>query len=75
MGQTGLSLKKGRLAKRWQAEHRNSYLSSVLKYFPEHRLWDVPKTEFNYLCWMDFFELEQKLNIDKKEHSYLLKEK
>lgn len=73
MGTTGLSLKKGRLAKRWQREHKNSYISSILRYYPEHRLWDVPKTEFNYLCWMEFFQLEKELNITKKEHSYINK--
>jgi len=70
-----MSLKKKRLAQRWVQEHKNSYISSILQHYPEHRLFDVPKPEFNYLCWMEFFELEKKLNIVKKEHLYLLKEK
>lgn len=75
MGITGLSLKKKRLTQKWCREHKNAELSEVLWHYPDHRLWDVPKPEFNYLCWMEFFELEQKLNITKKEHSYLLKSK
>ena len=63
MGVTGLSLKKKRLAQKWQREHKNTELSAVLRWFPEHRLWDVPKPEWNYLCWMEFFELEQKLKL------------
>lgn len=66
MGITGLSLKKGRLAKKWQAEHKNAELSAVLWHYPDHRLWDVPKNEYNYLCWMEFFELEKEIANKKK---------
>lgn len=75
MGVTDLSRKKDRLAKKWQREHTNRYLSSILQHYPEHRLFDVPKPNWNYTCFIEFFELEKKLNIVKKEHSYTLKVK
>ena len=49
------------MAKKWQREHKNAELSAVLQNFPEHRLFDVPKPEWNYLCWMEFFELEKEI--------------
>lgn len=70
-----MSLKKKRLAQKWSREHKNADLSEVLIHYPDHRLWDIPKPLWYYDCWIQFFELEKKLNIDKKEHLYLLKEK
>lgn len=61
MGITGLSLKRGRMAKKWQIEHKNAELSKVLQHFPEHRLFDVPKPEWNWDCWQEFFQLEKEI--------------
>lgn len=66
MGITGLSLKKGRLAKKWQAEHKNAELSAVLWHYPDHRLWDLPKPSWYYDCWIEFFRLEEEIANKKK---------
>ena len=66
MGITGLSLKRGRMAKKWQREHKNAELSAVLWYYPDHRLWDVPKGNWNWDCWQEFFALEQEIANKKK---------
>ena len=66
MGVTGLSLKRGRMAKKWQREHKNAELSTVLQHFPEHRLFDVPKPEWNWDCWQEFFRLEQEIANKQK---------
>jgi hypothetical protein len=71
MGVTGLSVKKKRLAQRWQREHKNSYLSSILWNFPDNHLFDLPKPSWYYEAWIEFFRLERELNITKKEHSYI----
>jgi hypothetical protein len=71
MGITGMSMKKKRLAQKWIREHKNAELSQVLWHYPDNRLWDIPKPDWYYDCWIEFFELEKKLNITKNEHSYI----
>lgn len=66
MGVTGLSLKRGRMAKKWQREHKNAELSAVLWHYPNHRLWEVPKPEWNWDCWQEFFKLEEEIANKQK---------
>jgi hypothetical protein len=66
MGITGLSLKRGRMAKKWQREHKNAELSAVLWHYPNHRLWEVPKPEWNWDCWQEFFKLEEEIANKQK---------
>jgi hypothetical protein len=66
MGITGLSLKRKRLALKWQAQHKNAELSAVLRFYPEHHLWDVPKNEWNWLCFQEFFRLQNEIANKQK---------